>query len=161
MFHLWWKENLVKHQKVSKCFDHDCSFKFPNFQCFKHMLKNLRETYKWIWRSVTFCTFFQQPIEGHLIISVSFWRRMKEKLRQEQYCWCFLNWSMQNTLRYFTPVIFFKTLFISSTMILLAIYFALSDHIWIIKWNVRARKIRCTLGSCAYRAPKVESRATK
>ena len=24
-FHLWWKENLVKHQKVSKCYDQDCS----------------------------------------------------------------------------------------------------------------------------------------
>ena len=23
-FHLWWKENLVKHQKVSKYCDHDC-----------------------------------------------------------------------------------------------------------------------------------------
>ena len=24
-FHLWWKENLVKHYKVSKKYDHDCS----------------------------------------------------------------------------------------------------------------------------------------
>ena len=24
-FHLWWKENLVRHQKVSKYYDHDCS----------------------------------------------------------------------------------------------------------------------------------------
>ena len=24
-FHLWWNENLVKHQKVSKCYEHDCS----------------------------------------------------------------------------------------------------------------------------------------
>ena len=23
-FNLWWKENLVKHQKVSKYCDHDC-----------------------------------------------------------------------------------------------------------------------------------------
>ena len=21
----WWKENLVKHKKLSKCYDHDCS----------------------------------------------------------------------------------------------------------------------------------------
>ena len=25
-FHLWWKKNLVKHQKVSKYYDHDCRF---------------------------------------------------------------------------------------------------------------------------------------
>ena len=24
LFHLWWKENLIKHQKVSKYYDHDC-----------------------------------------------------------------------------------------------------------------------------------------
>ena len=24
-FHLWWKENLVKHQKVSKYYENDCS----------------------------------------------------------------------------------------------------------------------------------------
>ena len=24
-FHLWWKENLVKHYKVSKKYDNDCS----------------------------------------------------------------------------------------------------------------------------------------
>ena len=24
-FHLWWKKNLVKHQKVSKYYDQDCS----------------------------------------------------------------------------------------------------------------------------------------
>ena len=24
-FHLWWNENLVKHQKVSKYYDQDCS----------------------------------------------------------------------------------------------------------------------------------------
>ena len=23
-FHLWWKENLVKYQKVSKCYENDC-----------------------------------------------------------------------------------------------------------------------------------------
>ena len=27
-FHLWWKENLVKHQKVSKYYDQDCSKTF-------------------------------------------------------------------------------------------------------------------------------------
>ena len=26
LFHLWWKEDLVKHQKVSKFYDHDCSY---------------------------------------------------------------------------------------------------------------------------------------
>ena len=25
-FHLWWKENFVKHQKVSKYYGQDCSF---------------------------------------------------------------------------------------------------------------------------------------
>ena len=25
-FYLWWKENLVKHQKVSKYYENDCSF---------------------------------------------------------------------------------------------------------------------------------------
>ena len=30
-FHLWWKENLVKHQKVSKYYDWDCSNKNVNF----------------------------------------------------------------------------------------------------------------------------------
>ena len=25
-FHLWWKENLVKHQKVSKYYENDCCF---------------------------------------------------------------------------------------------------------------------------------------
>ena len=24
LFHLWWKENLVKHQKVTKYYAHDC-----------------------------------------------------------------------------------------------------------------------------------------
>ena len=24
LFHLWWKENLVKHQNVSKYYDYDC-----------------------------------------------------------------------------------------------------------------------------------------
>ena len=24
-FHLWRKENLVKHQKISKCYENDCS----------------------------------------------------------------------------------------------------------------------------------------
>ena len=28
LFHLWWKENLVKHEKISKNYDHDCSHKF-------------------------------------------------------------------------------------------------------------------------------------
>ena len=23
-FHLWWKDNLVKHQKVSRCYENDC-----------------------------------------------------------------------------------------------------------------------------------------
>ena len=27
MFHLWWKQNLVNYQKVSKYYDHDCSSK--------------------------------------------------------------------------------------------------------------------------------------
>ena len=27
-FHLWWKESLVKHRKVSKCYETDCSFKY-------------------------------------------------------------------------------------------------------------------------------------
>ena len=26
LFHLWWKENLVKHQKVSKYYENGCSF---------------------------------------------------------------------------------------------------------------------------------------
>ena len=26
-FHLWWKENLFNHQKVTKYYEHDCSFK--------------------------------------------------------------------------------------------------------------------------------------
>ena len=25
-FHLWWKENLVKHQKISKYYENDCRF---------------------------------------------------------------------------------------------------------------------------------------
>ena len=25
-FHLWWKENFIKHQKVSKYFGQDCNF---------------------------------------------------------------------------------------------------------------------------------------
>ena len=25
-FHLWWKENLLKHQKVSKYYDHVCRY---------------------------------------------------------------------------------------------------------------------------------------
>ena len=25
-FHLWWKENFVKHQKVSKYYENDCSY---------------------------------------------------------------------------------------------------------------------------------------
>ena len=25
-FHLWGKESLVKYQKVSKCYDHNCRF---------------------------------------------------------------------------------------------------------------------------------------
>ena len=25
-FHLWWKENLVKHQKVSKYYENDCTY---------------------------------------------------------------------------------------------------------------------------------------
>ena len=25
LFHLWWKENLVKHQKVSKYYENDCT----------------------------------------------------------------------------------------------------------------------------------------
>ena len=28
LFHLWGKENLVKHEKVSKYYDHDCTHKF-------------------------------------------------------------------------------------------------------------------------------------
>ena len=24
LFHLWWKDNLVKHQKASKCYENDC-----------------------------------------------------------------------------------------------------------------------------------------
>ena len=28
-FHLWWKENLAKHQKVSKYYDQDCSRTLP------------------------------------------------------------------------------------------------------------------------------------
>ena len=31
-FHLWWKENLVKHQKVSKYYNHDCSYEQFKFQ---------------------------------------------------------------------------------------------------------------------------------
>ena len=30
-FHLWWKENLVKHQKVSKYYKNDCRLKWLNF----------------------------------------------------------------------------------------------------------------------------------
>ena len=29
-FHLWWKENLVKHQKVSKYYKNDCSILLHN-----------------------------------------------------------------------------------------------------------------------------------
>ena len=28
-FHFWWKENLIKHQKVSKYYDQDCRNKLP------------------------------------------------------------------------------------------------------------------------------------
>ena len=31
MFHLWWKENLVKHQNISKYYDNDCLQKFLLF----------------------------------------------------------------------------------------------------------------------------------
>ena len=27
-FHLWWQKNLVKHQKVSKCYEQDCRYQF-------------------------------------------------------------------------------------------------------------------------------------
>ena len=38
LFHLWWKENLFNHQKVSKYFEHDCSctmlaFSYLNLLC--------------------------------------------------------------------------------------------------------------------------------
>ena len=26
LFHLWWKENLDKYQKVSNYYDHDCRY---------------------------------------------------------------------------------------------------------------------------------------
>ena len=31
-FHLWWKENLIKHQKVSRYYENDCSFLALPFQ---------------------------------------------------------------------------------------------------------------------------------
>ena len=32
MLRLWWKESLIKHQKISKYYDHDCSYLI----CFVH-----------------------------------------------------------------------------------------------------------------------------
>ena len=29
LFHLWWKKNLLNHQKVLKCYEHDCSISEP------------------------------------------------------------------------------------------------------------------------------------
>ena len=36
LFHLWWKENLVNHQKVSKYYENDCRI------CLHKFLKFLR-----------------------------------------------------------------------------------------------------------------------
>ena len=36
-FHLWWKENLVKHQIVWKYYDQDCC---------KNLLKNINQTFR-------------------------------------------------------------------------------------------------------------------
>ena len=61
-FHLWWKENLVKHQNVSKYHDQDCSF--PKF----HTL--------WLtWRKLIPKTFpFQDSSNTHSLMMEFFYK---------------------------------------------------------------------------------------
>ena len=61
-FHLWWKENLVKHQNVSKYHDQDCSF--PKF----HTL--------WLtWRKLIPKTFpFQDSFNTHSFMMEFFYK---------------------------------------------------------------------------------------
>ena len=40
-FHLWWKENLVKHRKVSKCYETDCSYDICSVPKYHSMFKGL------------------------------------------------------------------------------------------------------------------------
>ena len=42
-FYLCWKENLVKHQKVSKYYENDCSSNSFEKQIYEYLVKNLYE----------------------------------------------------------------------------------------------------------------------
>ena len=62
-FYLWWKENLVKHQKVPRQYENDCSF--VTFSCVREVAfgedlnsvgeppeKYNREKREWWWRQI-------------------------------------------------------------------------------------------------------------
>ena len=68
LFQLWWKENLVKHQKVSKYYDHDCSLFSHSFI---YLSNNLWDGY----------------INDKLKISIDFKNKQRKCMKQ-----CFLKW---------------------------------------------------------------------
>ena len=54
-FHLWWKENLVKHQEVSKYYVHDCGY-------FLIMIKILDSMMKIKLSVKSTCEYLIQPV---------------------------------------------------------------------------------------------------
>ena len=51
-FHLWWKENLVKYQEVSKYFDHDCWFVLRSFFLVRLLFISINLPYGFAWNTV-------------------------------------------------------------------------------------------------------------
>ena len=97
-FHLWWKENLLNHHKVSKYYEHDCRYTFLDLchvskRTIKHSLSKISHvTYScisWFWSSymTTTCSSVhsgqvlvkpkQIKMSSYLYQAVSFWQYLK------------------------------------------------------------------------------------
>ena len=71
-FRLWWKKNLVKHQKVSEYYENDC--RFLCF-CVRHKFQNLSCHHRpcWIKEVTLLCNFWARNLAPifHLVQNIS------------------------------------------------------------------------------------------
>ena len=48
LFHMWWKENLLNHQKASKYYGYDCRYGLRSIFCFKSkLLESIESVVLW------------------------------------------------------------------------------------------------------------------
>ena len=149
-FQLWWKENLFKHQKVSKYYDHDCSLFSHSFiylsnnlwdgyindklkisMDFKNKQRKCMKQYFLKWKSILFWNCIQYNIHWDKIQMLKKFPSDKIKSTKNALCFLLQAPTHQSFFLFCDSYMSYRTRFVS---LKLCVVFSIFDSVWFLFW---------------------------